>query len=128
MVASTGCLMDRSLRNMASTPRLHAHAFGDLYVLLGNERVSRLEPFHDLKARITLAPDAHVALYRLAAFHNEYVRGFGRAVVAVDGSRGDHDRSRRNAGEHLALGEHARLQPPAGVAHSDTHFGRARVC
>src|SRR5579871_6616468 len=126
IVASTGCLIERSLRNTLS-PRLHAHTFSTLAILLRDQLFAPAQPFDDFELRIALVPDAHRAAAGLPAFNHENRRALGGPVVPVNRCRRNYDRAGIHARENVALREHAGFQFSRGIRHLDAYFCRARL-
>src|SRR5215831_11353138 len=128
MVARTGCLIERSLRNTSGLARHDFHAVGDLNTLFRNEQVSRAQSADDLDGRIAFPSDTNSAFNSLAVVDDIHDGVFRGPVVAIYGGRRHNNRLPLYAGLDLALCEHAGLQLPwRGDRNPDLRGARFRI-
>src|SRR5689334_19576396 len=84
MVASTGCLIDSSLRNTVRLARRDRRTLGDLDALLGHDQVAALEPGQNLGVAVALAAYLDRAPRRFAVLDDEHSGVLCRLIVAIE--------------------------------------------
>src|SRR6476659_10786145 len=93
IVARTGCLIERSLRNTGDLSRRDLHAVGNLDALFGDDEVPIFETADNLETAVALASDPDRPLGCFSVLDDEDDRVFRRTVIPLNGSRRDNDGS-----------------------------------